>query len=99
MEKITIYLEGNKKSFLRLIFKVDDNERAEGGVVATQWCLHSLADGIAVSRMAPFPEGEQVSINFNRPAVIKDIINYFRSHDWHPESTTRPLEIQNAWEY
>jgi hypothetical protein len=99
VEKITIYLEGNKKSFLRLFFKEDDNKRIEESAGGMRWCLYCFGDGVAISRTADFPEGEMVSVNFNRPAVIKDIITYFRSHDWNPENTTRPLEIQNAWEY
>jgi hypothetical protein len=99
VEKITIYLEGNKRSFLRLIFKVDDNESAEGNAKDMRWALSSMAEGTVVSRTAEFPDGEIVAVNFNRPAVLKDIINYLRNHDWHPESTTRPLEIQDAWKY
>lgn len=97
VEKITVYLDTNKKSPLRLFFKEDDNKLIRENFEFKKWHLHNGGDGVAWKETSPTTD--VISINFNRPAVIKDIIIYFLNNGWNPENSTRPLEINDALKY
>ncbi len=100
VEKITIYLEGNKKAPLRLIFKDDDNKLLNTTIDSEKWCLTGSGDGIVwYYKQSPFPATENTAINFNRPQVIKEFILYFLNNGWKPEQNDRPFEITEALNY
>jgi len=67
---------------------------------AERWCLYGSGDGVVwLYRQNQLPANALISINFNRPSVIKDIIIYFLDHGWYPENNARPLEIKDALKY
>lgn len=100
VEKITIYLEAHKKSPLRLFFREDDNKLRKEGGEANKWCLYGFGEGVIwLWQENPSPTNQVVVINFNRPLVIADLINYFLINGWNPTSNSRPLEIQDALKY
>ncbi|MCE3229956.1 MAG: hypothetical protein K0S32_4507 [Bacteroidetes bacterium] len=82
-EKVTIYMEGRRGSFLKLIFKEDDN-KPEGET----WIVGYPDTGVVWNR--------NKAINLNRPAVIAAIIHYFRYNHWAPGTATKPTVVEDA---
>ncbi|KQT21011.1 hypothetical protein ASG22_16490 [Chryseobacterium sp. Leaf405] len=44
----------------------------------------------------PANKQQTVEINFNRPAVIAELIRYFLHEDWKPKESIRPYIIEDA---
>ncbi|WP_378181178.1 hypothetical protein [Aquimarina sp. SS2-1] len=100
VEKVTIYLEGCKKSPLRLFFREEDNASFKKDVEKEKWCVGYPDDGVVwLLKKDEAPETMPVMINLNRPGVIATLINYFLENGWQPETTQKPYEIKDALRY
>lgn len=93
-EKITVYLEGKKKSSLRLIFRSDDNLLIDGTDEQKQWCINEgLAEGYVWKSNTGF------MFNLNRPVIIKELIEYALNIGWDPEHSKQPFVPERALEW
>ena len=99
VEKVIIYAEGNKKSPLRLLFKSDDNKHQQAVGATDTWCLSGAGAGVIWSFLASSPINSKIFINFNRPAVIAELILYFLANGWKPDSSIHAFEVPDALAY
>jgi hypothetical protein len=88
VERITIYLEGNKKSVLRLYFREVDNQ-----LLKESWNIGYPDDGIIWRSNTDY-----ICINLNKPAIIAKLIEYFLNNNWKPE-LNKPMIINDALKY
>lgn len=80
VEKVTIYLEGFKKSPLLLSFREEDNIIVKTDIEKEKWCVGYPDDGViwlSKPRADKKPQTEHIEVNLNRPAVIAELIRYF----------------------
>jgi hypothetical protein len=85
-ERVTIFMEGKRRSFLKLVFKEDDNRLLKPG--QETWLVGYPDTGVVWNN--------KKSINFNRPAVIAALIHHFRCHQWAPGTATKPYVLEDA---
>ncbi|UZR97270.1 hypothetical protein [Chondrinema litorale] len=96
-EKVTVYLEGFKNAPLNLLFREEDND--ENSI--QKWIVGYPNTGIIwlfIENDSNKPQTESVSINLNRPAVIRKIIEYFSSNGWSPKTSNKPFIVSNGLE-
>jgi hypothetical protein len=107
IEKVVIYLEGYKKSPLRLLFREDDNLTLKPDIEKEKWRVGYPDDGVIWLYQSPllnnksYPDNEEQTgdINLNRPAVIAELIGYFLQKDWKPKESTKPYIIEDALKF
>lgn len=102
VEKVTIYLEGFKKSPLKLSFREEDNLTLKTDVEKEKWCVGYPDDGViwlSKSRPDMQPQTEHTDINLNRPAVIAELIRYFNLNGWNPKQMSKPFVEENALKF
>ena len=109
VEKVTIYLEGYKKSPLRLSFREEDNFPLKTDIDGEKWNVGYPDSGVlwrfqnqpdSPNNQSPLPEQVQtVEINLNRPAVIAELIKYFSLHGWNPMEASKPFVEENALKF
>ncbi len=109
VEKVVVYLEGYKKSPLRLSFREEDNLVLKKDLKKEKWCVGYPDTGViwlytykpALPNNEPYPIEQQktISINLNRPAVIVKLIAYFIERQWKPKENEKPLVIENALKF
>lgn len=108
-EKVTIYLEGFKKSPIQLLFREEDNLTLKTDIEKEKWCVGYPDDGVIwlfkykppLPNNEPYPveQRQTININLNRPAVISALIKYFNSNGWSPKVSVKPFEINDALKY
>ncbi len=104
VEKVTIYLEGFKKSPLYLLFREQDNVNLNSNINSYKWIIGVPDNGIiwlCTDNINNYQNSktEHTTINLNRPVVIANIITYFINNGWQPKTCNKPLEIINGLEY
>lgn len=98
VEKVTIYLEGHKKSPLQLSFREEDNLLVNPDLEIEKWCIGYPHDGVIWLLKKKRP-GQHIDINLNRPAVIAELIRYFNLNGWEPKQALRPFVEENALKF
>lgn len=102
VEKITIYLKGFKNSPLQLLFREEDNLTLKTDIKKEKWCVGYPDEGViwlSKPRKDKQPQTEHIDINLNRPAVIAELIKYFKSNGWNPKQTSKPFVEENALKF
>jgi hypothetical protein len=105
-EKVTVYLEGFKRSPLYVYFHEKDNRFPKEATGNDRWIVGYPEDGVIwLSTDRPqLPPGQVYSateqqtkeVNLNRPAVIEILIRYFREKGWNPDTDTKPFVEDQA---
>ena len=96
-EKVTIYLEGFKNAPLNLLFRQEDNDANSN----RKWIVGYPDTGVIwlfTQKDSNNPQTESVSINLNRPAIIRKIIEYFISNGWSPKTSNKSFIVSNGLE-
>ena len=94
METLTIYLEGNKRSPLRLLFSADTALKRKKSKDSPHWEVGYPEDGV-LWKTGGFGE----SVNLNRPGVVAQFILYARQHGWHPEDARKPYLVADGFDW
>lgn len=98
VEKVTIYLEGYKNSPLQLSFREEDNLLIKTDLDLEKWCVGYPEDGI-IWLFRKKRNGPIIQFNFNRPAVIAELIHHFIGNGWKPKEGPKPFMEENALKY
>ncbi len=99
IEKVTIYLDGYKKSPLYLLFRDEDNQLLQHNNKDEKWCIGYPDSGViwrSTNSVKLDSKKAHTEINLNRPAVIATLIKYFITTEWHPTISKKPLIKENA---
>ncbi len=109
VEKVVVYLEGHKKSPLRLLFREEDNLALKKDLKKEKWCvgypdtgviwLYTYKPPLPNNESYPIEQQKTIYINLNRPAVIAKFITYFTKTQWKPKKNEKPLIIENALKF
>ncbi|MGB4775689.1 MAG: hypothetical protein WBP45_10980 [Daejeonella sp.] len=94
-EQLTIYLEGYKKSPLRVYFTESDNKIRESGT--GKWCVGYPEAGVIW--LYEQNNTEMIYINLNRPAFIVKLIEFFIKEGWKPKQLDLPFEIKEGLKF
>ncbi len=82
-EVLTIYLEGNKRCFLRLYFIEDNNPDLRAGYPE---------DGVVWGK----GNYSEFVVNLNRPGIVAAIIRFAMPDVWNPVIGKKPVLIQDG---